>query len=99
MAQSGHVHHHPDLQYGVRKTGNCKISPKIEIKDVVSPLPDKISVFNMWFRNGSEKIGLGGNFTPAPGKVVRVKSSSMHSRHDAVPCDYDAMGILRVLLA
>ena len=44
MAKSGHVHHHPEFQYGGRQTGNFKISKKIEIKDVVSPLADKISM-------------------------------------------------------
>ena len=44
MAQSGHVHHHPEFQHGGRQTGNCKVSPKFKIKDVVSPLADKISL-------------------------------------------------------
>ena len=44
MAKSGHTHHHPEFQYGGRKTGNCEIYQKIEIKDVVSPLTDEILI-------------------------------------------------------
>ena len=43
MAQSGHVHHYPEFQYGGRKTGNSQISHKMNIKAVVSPLIDEIS--------------------------------------------------------
>ena len=43
MAQSGHVHHHPEFQYGGRKTGTYKISHKIKINSIVSPLIDEIS--------------------------------------------------------
>ena len=32
MAQSGHFHHHPEFQYGGRKTGNCKIFKKNQDK-------------------------------------------------------------------
>jgi hypothetical protein len=43
MAQSGHVHHHPEFQYGGRKTGSCKLSHKMKVKAVVFPLTDEIS--------------------------------------------------------
>ena len=36
--------HNPEFQYGGRQTENCKISQKIDIKDVVYPLADKISM-------------------------------------------------------
>ena len=39
-----HFHHHPEFQYGGRKTGNGKIFKKIKIKGVVTPLTDQISM-------------------------------------------------------
>ena len=34
------------------------------IADIFRKSHQRISVYSMWFRNGSEKISLSGNFTP-----------------------------------
>ena len=45
--------------------GNARIVTS-HSPDIFRKSHQRISVYYMWFRNGSEKIGLGGNFTPRP---------------------------------
>ena len=43
--------------------GHARIKPS-HSPDIFRKSHQRISVYYMWFRNGSEKIGLGGNFNP-----------------------------------
>ena len=49
--------------------GHARIMPS-HSPDIFRKSHQRISVYYMWFRNGSEKIGLGGNFTPPPYPVM-----------------------------
>ena len=59
--------------WNLNDDGHAWIVPS-HCPDIFRKSNQMISVYYMWFRNGSEKIGLRGNFTPPPGYVVRVNA-------------------------